>query len=45
MSCVQRKVIAVNMLIQNDFLKVAAAERWLFFEAFEPPIREHLSTI
>jgi hypothetical protein len=33
------------MLIQNDFLKVFSAEKWLFFEAFGAPIRGHLSTI
>jgi hypothetical protein len=33
------------MLIQNDFLKVLGAEKWLFFEAFGAPIRSGLSTM
>jgi hypothetical protein len=36
---VQRKVTAVNMLIQNDFLKQQGLEKRLFFEPHWRPIR------
>jgi hypothetical protein len=45
MGCVQSKVIAVNMLIQNDFLKAKRLKNGRFLEPIRGPIRRALSTI
>jgi hypothetical protein len=45
MGCVQRKVIAVNMLIQNDFLKAKRLKNGRFLDPIRGPIRQALSTI
>jgi hypothetical protein len=45
MGCVQSKVIAVNMLIQNDFLKANRLKNGRFLEPIRGPIRHALSTI
>jgi len=45
MGCVQSKVIAVNMLIQNDFLKANRLKNGRFLDPIRGPIRQALSTI
>jgi hypothetical protein len=45
MGCVQSKVVAVNMLIQNDFLKTNRLKNGRFLDPIRGPIRHALSTI
>jgi hypothetical protein len=45
MGSVQSKVIAVNMLIQNDFLKANRLKNSRFLSPIRGPIRALLSTV